>query len=62
MLVGHRGGPISNDVYDYSFGDLFGLYRKAIDPEMQEVTKFSRIEKISHEKQVEKLSVINTLT
>ena len=36
MMVVSRGGPIPNIVYDYSFDELFGLYRKAIDPEMQD--------------------------
>ena len=40
MVVVDKGGPIPNDISDYIFGELFGLYRKAIDPEMQQlVTK-----------------------
>ena len=39
MTVVDRGGSIPNDVYDYSFGELFSLYRKAIDPEMQDLAK-----------------------
>ena len=35
MMAVDRGGPIPNDVYDYSFDELFGLYRKAIYPEKQ---------------------------
>ena len=36
MMVVGRGGPIPNDVYEYSFGELFSMYRRAIDPEMQD--------------------------
>ena len=36
MTIVDRGGPIPDNVYDYNFGELFGLYRKAIDPEMQD--------------------------
>ena len=39
MMVVNSGGPIANDVYDYSFDELFGFYRKAIDTEMQEFVK-----------------------
>ena len=39
MTVVDRGGSIPNDVYDCSFGELFSLYRKAIDPEMQDLAK-----------------------
>ena len=42
MMVVVRGGVIPNNVYDYSFDELFGLYRKTIDPEMQEVAKLFR--------------------
>ena len=42
MIVFDRRCPIPNDVYDYSFDELFGLYRKAIDPEMQELAKLLR--------------------
>ena len=42
MMVVGRGGPMPNDVYDCSFGELFGLYRKAIDPEMRELVKSLR--------------------
>ena len=40
--VADRGGPNANDVYDYSFDESFGLYRKTIDPEMQELVKILR--------------------
>ena len=39
MLIIGRGGPIPNNVYDYCFNELFGLYRKAVDPEMLELAK-----------------------
>ena len=39
MVVVVRGGPKPNNVYDYTFGEVFGLYRKAIDPEMQVFVK-----------------------
>ena len=39
MLIVYRGGPIPNNVYDYSFNELFGLYSKATDPEMQNLVK-----------------------
>ena len=39
MTVVSRGGPIPDNVYDYNFNELFGLYRKAIDPEMQDLVK-----------------------
>ena len=39
MTVVDRGGLISNNVYDYIFDELFGLYRKAIDPEMRDFVK-----------------------
>ena len=39
MTVVERGGPIPDNVYDYIFGELFGLYRKTIDPEMQDFVK-----------------------
>ena len=42
MVVVDRGGPIRNNVCEYSFGELFGLYRKAIDPQMQELIKLVR--------------------
>ena len=35
MVVVAKGGPIPDDVYDYTFAELFNLYRKAIDPKMQ---------------------------
>ena len=39
MTVGDRGDPTPNNFYDYSFGELFIFYRKAIDPEMQDLLK-----------------------
>ena len=39
MLNVGRGGPIPDNVCDYSFGELIGLYRKAIDPKMQDLAK-----------------------
>ena len=39
MLVVDSGGPIPDIVYDYGFEELFGLYRKAIDPERQDFVK-----------------------
>ena len=35
-MVVDRGGPIPNDVFEKNSDELFGLYRKTIDPEMQE--------------------------
>ena len=39
MTVVYRGGPIPDKAYEYNLGDLFSLYRKAIDPEMQDFVK-----------------------
>ena len=39
MLVVDRGGPIPNNVYDYTFDELYKLYREAIDPEMQDLVE-----------------------
>ena len=39
MTVVHRGGLIPDNAYEYNLGDLFSLYRKAIDPEMQDFVK-----------------------
>ena len=39
MKVVDRGGPIPDNAYEYNLGDLFSLYRKAIDPEMQDLVK-----------------------
>ena len=39
MTIVDRGGPIPDNVYDYNFDELFGLYRKAIDPEMRDFVK-----------------------
>ena len=39
MVVVDRGGPTRYEVYEYSFAELYNLYRKAIDPEMQELVK-----------------------
>ena len=45
VIVG-RGGPIPNDVYDYSFAELFNLYQKAIDPAMQDLAKLLSVREI----------------
>ena len=37
MTVVYRGGPIPYIAYEYNLGDLFSLYRKAIDHEMQDL-------------------------
>ena len=37
MTVVDRGGLIPDNAYEYILGDLFSLYRKAIDPEMQDL-------------------------
>ena len=39
MVVIDRGGPIPKDVYDYNFAEMYNLYRKAIDLEMQQLVK-----------------------
>ena len=39
MLVIERGGLIPNDVYDYTFDELYKLYREAIDLEIQDLVK-----------------------
>ena len=39
MTVVDRRGPIPDNAYEYNLGDLFSLYRKAIDPEMQYLVK-----------------------
>ena len=43
MMFVDRGGPIPSAVYDFSFEDLFGLYRKSIDPEWQELVTLLRM-------------------
>ena len=35
MTIIDRGCPIPHNVYDYTFGELFALYRKAVHTEMQ---------------------------
>ena len=42
MAVVDRGGPIPDNIYDYNFGEMFGLCRKAIDLEMQDLVKALR--------------------
>ena len=42
MVVVDRLGVIPNDVYDYTFTELYMLYRKTIGPEMQELVKALR--------------------
>ena len=59
MVVVNRGGPIPNDVYDYTFDELYMLYRKAIDPEMQDLVAALRSRQIIPYKHVEKVSVNN---
>ena len=49
MLVVDRRGPIPNNVYEYSFDELFGLYRNAIDPGMQVLVKGLRDRQIINE-------------
>ena len=39
MTIVNRGGPIRNNVFDCTFVEVFGLYRKAIDPEKREFVK-----------------------
>ena len=50
MTAVDRGGLIPNNVYDYTFDKLFGLYRKAIDPEMRDFEKNSGVDKLSQKK------------
>ena len=42
MMVVYRGDPKTINVYDYSYVELFGLYRKNEDHEMQELVKLLR--------------------
>ena len=37
MVVVGRIGSLLWNAYDYSYNELFGSYRKALDPEMQEL-------------------------
>ena len=39
MTIVDRGGLIPDNAYEYNLSDLFSLYRKAIDPEMQDFVK-----------------------
>ena len=39
ITVVDRGGLIPDNAYEYNLEDLFSLYRKARDPEMQEFVK-----------------------
>ena len=39
MTVVDKGGLIPDNAYEYNLGDLFSLFRKAIDPEMQDFVK-----------------------
>ena len=43
MMVIVRGGVKPDNVYDYNFNELFGLYRKAIDPEMRDLANELRL-------------------
>ena len=47
MLVVIRGGPIPNDVCDYTFDNFCMLYRIAIDLEKQNIVKALRVEEIT---------------
>ena len=62
MMVVSRGGPILNIVYDYSFDELLGLYREAIDPETQDLVYDTQGETDYPIKMAQKLSVNNNLT
>ena len=62
MTLVDRGGPIPNDVYDYSFAELINFYRKTIDPEMQEFVKALGDRPTNPLKKAEKLSVNKNLT
>ena len=57
MLVVDNVGPIYNNVYDYTFDELYVLYRKAIDPEKRDLINQPRIYRLSHKNKVEKLIV-----
>ena len=50
MTVVDRGGPMPNGVFDWSFGEFFGLYHIRIDPEMQELVKLLRNRQIFRKK------------
>ena len=39
VIFFNRGGPIPDNAYEYNLGVLFNLYRKAIDPETQDLIK-----------------------
>ena len=39
MLGVHTRGPLPHDVYGYTFDELLMLYRKAIDPEKQDLVE-----------------------
>ena len=52
MVVIDRRGLIPHNVYDYTLGELFGLYRKAIDPEMPDLLKELRDRQIIQKEQV----------
>ena len=47
MTVVDRGGPIPDSAYEYNLGDLFRLYRKALDPDMQNLVKELRDRQIN---------------
>ena len=49
-LVIDRWGPIPNNVYEYSFNELFGWYQETIDPEMQDLAKILRDRQIIQKK------------
>ena len=62
MSVASREATIPNNVYDYSFAELFKSYRKAIDPEMEQLAQALRDRQIIPLKQEVKPSINNNLT
>ena len=58
MTVDDRAGPIPDEVYEYSFGELFALHCKTKDPEMQDLLKALRDRKIMPKKQDEAKCII----
>ena len=47
MTIVDRGGSIPDNANEYNLGDLFSLYRKTIDPEMQDLVKELRDRQIT---------------
>ena len=62
MVVIDMLGVIPKDVYDQTFDELYMLYRKAIDLEMQYLKKALKDRQIIPLRQVEKLSVTTNIT